>query len=69
MEHVNRIARILNITSDSVLFVNIGGYGKQSLAKLSSYIMGYDVVRIFVTISYKMADLKPQLLVHPYFSS
>jgi len=58
MEHISRIARIIDLPVGSALLVGVGGSGKQSLAKLSSFILGYDVVRIVVTTSYNMADLK-----------
>jgi len=58
MEHISRIARIIDLPVGSALLVGVGGSGKQSLAKLSSFILGYDIVRIVVTTSYNMADLK-----------
>jgi len=61
MEHVSRIARIVDLPCGSALLVGVGGSGKQSLAKLSSFILGYDVVRIVVTSSYGMADLKADI--------
>jgi len=61
MEHVSRIARIIDLPCGSALLVGVGGSGKQSLAKLSSYILGYDVVRIVVTSSYNMVDLKTDI--------
>jgi len=57
MEHISRIARIINLPVGSALLVGVGGSGKQSLAKLSSFILGYDVFRIVVTSSYNMNDL------------
>ena len=61
MEHISRIARIIDLPVGSALLVGVGGSGKQSLAKLSSFILGYDVVRIVVTSSYGMADLKADI--------
>lgn len=61
MEHISRIARIIDLPVGSALLVGVGGSGKQSLAKLSSFILGYDVVRIVVTSSYSMADLKTDI--------
>ena len=61
MEHVSRIARIVDLPCGSALLVGVGGSGKQSLAKLSAFILGYDVVRIVVTSSYNMADLKTDI--------
>ena len=61
MEHISRIARIVNLPVGSALCVGVGGSGKQSLSKLSSFILGYDVVRIVVTSQYKIADLKTDI--------
>lgn len=61
MEHVSRIARIIGLPCGSALLVGVGGSGKQSLAKLSSFILGYDVVRIVVNTTYNMADLKADI--------
>jgi hypothetical protein len=37
MEHVSRIARIIDLDAGSALLVGVGGSGKQSLSKLTSY--------------------------------
>lgn len=58
MEHISRICRIIIQPVGSALLVGVGGSGKQSLAKLSAFILGYDVARITVTSNYKLADLK-----------
>lgn len=61
MEHISRIARIIDLPVGNALLVGVGGSGKQSLSKLSAFILGYDVVRIVVTTSYSMADLKTDI--------
>lgn len=61
MEHISRIARIIDLPVGSALLVGVGGSGKQSLAKLSSFILGYDVVRVVVTTSYNLNDLKADI--------
>ena len=61
MEHISRIARIIDLPVGSALLVGVGGSGKQSLAKLSSFILSYDVVRIVVASNYKIADLKTDI--------
>jgi len=61
MEHISRIARIIDLPVGSALLVGVGGSGKQSLAKLSSFILAYDVIRIVVTSNYNMNDLKTDI--------
>ena len=61
MEHVSRIARIVDLPVGSALLVGVGGSGKQSLAKLSAFILSYDVFRIVVTSNYNMNDLKTDI--------
>jgi dynein heavy chain len=41
--------------------VGVGGSGKQSLARLASYILGYDTQGIVVTSNFKLIDLETEL--------
>ena len=61
MEHVTRIARIVGLPGGNALLVGVGGSGKQSLAKLASFICGYAVSQISVTSDYNVEDLKEEL--------
>ncbi len=62
MEHVTRIARIIDLPRGNAMLVGVGGSGKQSLARLASYICGYEVVQISVSSTYGVADFKENLL-------
>jgi dynein heavy chain len=61
MEHITRIARIIDQPSGHSLLVGVGGSGKQSLSKLSAFILELDVFRIQVSTNYTMADLKTDI--------
>ena len=54
VEHVCRITRVIDQPRGNALLVGVGGSGKQSLAKLSSYIVGYESYQITVTATYGM---------------
>lgn len=62
MEHVCRISRIIALPRGNAMLVGVGGSGKQSLARLASFICGYDVFQIAVSSTYGVADFKENLL-------
>ncbi len=61
MRHVCRIARIINNPSGHALLVGVGGSGKQSLARLASFICGYKVSSIVISGTYSMNDFRDDL--------
>lgn len=63
MEHVCRIARIVDQPSGNALLVGVGGSGKQSLSRLASFILGYDNYKIIVGTNYTINDLKEDIRV------
>lgn len=56
--HVCRICRITANPCGSALLVGVGGSGKQSLARLSSFINGQEVQTILVNHTYGLNELK-----------
>ena len=62
IEHVCRITRVIELPRGNALLVGVGGSGKQSLAKLAAYIIGYESYQITVTSSYGMTDFKENLM-------
>lgn len=61
MKHVCKIARIIGNSSGHALLVGVGGSGKQSLSRLSSFICQYSTVSIMISSTYGMNDLKADL--------
>lgn len=61
MEHVCRVARIIDQPSGNALLVGVGGSGKQSLTKLAAFILEMDVARIQPNASYGMNELRADL--------
>lgn len=63
IEHVCRITRVIELPRGNALLVGVGGSGKQSLAKLAAYIIGFESYQITVTSSYGMNDFKENLMM------
>ena len=61
MEHVCRISRIIYNPGGNAMLVGVGGSGKQSLSRLSSFICGYEVKQLQVTSKFTVADLREEL--------
>ena len=61
LEHVCRIARIVQNPSGNAMLVGVGGSGKQSLSRLAAYISGMEVRQLQVTSTFKVEDLKEEL--------
>lgn len=45
-EHVSRVSRIIRQPQGNGLLLGVGGSGRQSLAKLATYIMSYTLRQI-----------------------
>ena len=61
MKHVCKVCRIIASDQGHALLVGVGGSGKQSLTRLSSFICAYTCVGIVISSTYGMNDLKADL--------
>lgn len=56
VRHITRISRVLSWNNGNLLLIGVGGSGRQSLTKLSSFVLGFKVFQIRLTKSYGFSD-------------
>lgn len=60
-DHVSRISRVLRNPQGNALLLGVGGSGRQSLSKLSTYLNSYKLYQIEVIKGYSMRDWRDNL--------
>ncbi|XP_076458174.1 dynein axonemal heavy chain 3-like [Babylonia areolata] len=61
IEHISRVSRVLLQDNGHALLVGIGGSGRQSAAKLATFICDYDMFMIEITRTYGVSDWRDDL--------
>ncbi|XP_040202767.1 dynein heavy chain 2, axonemal [Rana temporaria] len=61
IQHVTRIVRVIGQPRGNMLLVGIGGSGRQSLARLASYICEYKVFQLEVTRGYRRQEFREDI--------
>ncbi|XP_053218034.1 dynein axonemal heavy chain 2 isoform X2 [Podarcis raffonei] len=61
IEHITRIVRVISQPRGNMLLVGIGGSGRQSLARLASYICEYYTFQIEVSRQYRKQEFREDI--------
>ena len=61
LDHLCRISRVIKLPRGHCLLVGVGGSGRQSLARIASYIADYKVFMIEISKTYRILEFKEDL--------
>ena len=61
MQHITRIARVIDTAGGNVMLVGVGGSGKQSLSRLAGYVCGMEIVQLQISGKFSVDDFKEAL--------
>lgn len=61
VKHITRIVRVLKQPRGNAMLIGVSGCGKQSLTRLSSFMLGYKNFSIKLSKTYKPSDFREDL--------
>ncbi|XP_012153483.1 dynein heavy chain 2, axonemal kl-2 [Megachile rotundata] len=61
IEHICRIVRVISQPRGNMLLVGVGGSGRQSLSRISSYMCELGIFQISITKQYRLAEFREDL--------
>ena len=61
IEHISRVCRILAQPGGHALLIGVGGSGRQSAAKLATFIQDYEPFQLEITRSYSVSDWRDDM--------
>ncbi|TMW55097.1 hypothetical protein Poli38472_013859 [Pythium oligandrum] len=61
IEHLSRIVRVLNMPGGNSLLVGVGGSGRQSLTRLATFIVDFEIKQIEISKNYTMNEWREDM--------
>ncbi|KAL6262835.1 hypothetical protein P5V15_005625, partial [Pogonomyrmex californicus] len=61
IEHICRIVRVISQPRGNILLIGIGGSGRQSLSRISSYVCELSTFQIIITAQYRTPEFREDL--------
>ena len=58
IEHILRVARVLRQPRGNLMLIGVGGSGKQSLTRLSSYLLNYQIKQVEIVKGYNQQSFR-----------
>jgi len=58
IEHILRVARVLRQPRGNLMLIGVGGSGKQSLTRLSSYLLNYQIRQVEIVKGYDQSSFR-----------